>query len=1554
MFYPHHGINTPKWGQSASRHRWLLVLCASIFLVFCYASIDGLTGSTVYAGMERADALPTICEAGQDGEIKFCPQIGILPDSVATSIAWGDYDDDGDLDLAVGHGIPYSDPDLVKRDGNRGIYRDKIYRNHEGEFKLHLTLPITDSTRDIAWVDFDNDNDLDLVTANDDYIRIYENQSEIINKKPITISSPITGEPLDAQSMDWADYDGDGDLDLAVGNGIIVLNYQTQAPMSFRGKPDYIYKNLWDEEARFESVPIPGGSLPTTSIAWGDYTGDQKPDLVIGNGGIGRTKLYSNTANSNNDEILNFHQDIPGLFSTQSIAWGDYDNDGDLDLALGNLDLDRIVSPSLENLIKNNMGMTETVDGKNYIFENLLNESGKVGFKALPWSPYNAATTSVAWADYNGDGYLDLAVGNFTLLNTGDLEAVNSLYLYKDEEQPFSSKPDWETEVYDNDATMHIAWADYDNDSDLDLTTVNIDLDIGQPIKIYRNDHTSLSSQGQIIAENEEWSLQAVWGDYDGDGDLDVAVANRNQMPESLADGFSPNASVRVYQNMLIPSGTLTFTRQAIPDLTLTITDSVVSVAWGDYDVDGDLDLVIGSGDMVTVSIDGKIYPDFTGGENRVFQNLLKDPEQSGFKEVWNSSEGLTDISDVCSHAQTLCTQTDATTSVVWGDYDGDGDLDLAVANGILAARPNQIYRNDGVINGRLSLTHVWSSDETPSMAMAWGDYDQDGDLDLAVANRLHPNQIYQNQGQTEDGFPLFELVWESDEKDDSLSVKWGDVTGDGYLDLVFGNRKNNRIYYNQSKIPADEFSEEATTGEKSDCERLNQTLFACTAQWTSIDSEVTMDVALGDYDDDGDLDLVAANGGLDPVTALHTANHLYRNDDGVLSRLATWVFGQSRDSGSEDSQSSASVDWGDVDLDGTLDLLVSTLDGPNVIYTNIRQTETISPSLPIIRVGNPGKIAANGYASAKILSDSPIAIPFTLTHPMSMTVRKIQAWYSLDGGGHWQPAEPITLTQTTDLETSPTGIGYTFEWDVHKSGVMGQSDNVVVRIDALPAIKPRENDVLGDYLYGSSSDTTLPFRVRGTQVRVVDVNAGPLSKALVYGISNQTNFNEEPLGGLVNPFKTSQLGYLQGRETLSDTALLFALAPITVTQKYTLYYTGKLTIEADADITPITQSGIMTVPVSSENPLYIFDLTVSLEWDARKDRLYLQQLSSDLRRTSEILYDATNGQAALGNITIYHAKNYWHDADIRIYTTNRLRPHAAIGGITDGIKIKPFTISATETITTAYTGGQVHMPVEWNRYGDVTGSQNEDWPRTLAHELGHYLFYLLDSYFYLDDEGLPIAVQNCDGLMSNPYIEEFTEFHPSGSWDEQCVNTYAYQELRLSEWAVMKLFYEGLQPPPPDTTYEKLETGPNTLPIAVTNVHFAELQGQPSTTLESPKFYLVEHDLTESDNEKRYIASLSARVYLFQDGSILDLGRPRQDEIRAWGAKIDNDDRICVYDPPATGCLDVGNGGISRITMKPQKDWSPDILISPSAPNTLTIGVKQVDQGITLAAQIY
>ncbi len=140
-----------------------------------------------------------------------------------------------------------------------------------------------------------------------------------------------------------------------------------------------------------------------------------------------------------------------------------------------------------------------------------------------------------------------------------------------------------------------------------------------------------------------------------------------------------------------------------------------------------------------------------------------------------------------------------------WGDYDNDGDLDVFVAN--FSGQNNALYRNDG--NGAFTkiTDGIIVSDGGFSASTGWGDYDNDGDLDLFVTNAFAnvqvKNYLYRND-LMETGAATFEKVTTGDHVNDlgwSYGFSWGDYDRDGDLDIfvarTFNEAQNNAFYRN-------------------------------------------------------------------------------------------------------------------------------------------------------------------------------------------------------------------------------------------------------------------------------------------------------------------------------------------------------------------------------------------------------------------------------------------------------------------------------------------------------------------------------------------------------------------------------------------------------------------------------------------------------------------------------------------------------------------------------------------------------------------------------------
>jgi len=812
---------------------------------------------------------------------------------------------------------------------------------------------------------------------------------------------------------------------------------------------------------------------------------------------------------------------------------------------------------------------------------------------------------------------------------------------------------------------------------------------------------------------------------------------------------------------------------------------------------------------------------------------------------------------------------------------------------------------------------------------VAWGDYDGDGDLALVVSNFVQPTRLYRNDA----GVLTASAAWSSNESGNTESVAWGDYDGDGDLDLAAGNAEQpTRLYRNDAGV------------------------LTASAAWSSTESGATQSVAWGDYDGDGDLDLVVSN--------FVQPTRLYRNDAGVLTASAIW---------SSTEIGALSVAWGDMDGDGDLDLAAGNYEQPNRLYHNTRHDLRSSHANPIVRMQSPDTTpplrGAYFYATPHILDQQLITLNYTLVHPDSLTVARVIGQYSLDGGGHWRAAAPIN-TQTTNLSSSPGGVAHTYTWDTFADGdldkgVFGQSDNVVFRIIAVPSLNARANQIPGPYLYGAAASSTLPFRVRGAQPRVLR-DGVPLAGALVYRLRPPSpDPTADPRAqlmrdGLGRILRTNQLGYLAGQSPIALNDSLIALQPIGATSSYALYFTSAAPTATGLAANTVVNPGVQALTISSANPLVLLNLSVSLEWDARKENTtFLNRLQSDLQRVSALLYDFTDGQVALGQITIYQNRDHWYDvvdsegslvtkgADIRIHASNRLRPNASQGGITSQDRVDPNNARIT------YEFGHVRIGTVWNSDGDVVQKEGDDWARALAHELGHYALFLDDNYLGLDGSGRFTTLASCRGAMSDPYRDDWTEFQPaSAEWDTKCQNTLSARLTGRSDWQTIKTFYDNLAPGFALNIPAGFgaNTGPSTLPLAVTQ--FTILAPSGSAPLDSRLVPLNKPDGTP------YAPSGSARAFLFSaDGTqIADLGQPTssasQGQAAVRGARTN--DRLCVFDLAAAG---LGCASLTSVpqplTIAPRPDWQPDVIVTPVTSRTLTLEVPSDGVGTPAPSQL-
>jgi len=686
-------------------------------------------------------------------------------------------------------------------------------------------LPSSAQTLHAAWADYDRDGDLDIALSSFSDTRIYQNNGPTGFALATTLSGAVAGGA-------WADYDNDGYLDLLIVGG------QDTARMAglFHNDGNGVFSRVTEVFAKVANNWL--------ACPWGDFDNDGFMDVILTHQ-YSQHRLYHNLWNtnhwikfklvgtaSNRDAIgakVRVQTTVAGqsVWQMQEVNGGyQWQNDTRLNFGLGdatNVDLVLIEWPSgnvqeLVNVAPNQIRtVTEVVNITPTRPTASLNGSTTLTRTALGGATYQ----------WRFDG-VDLVSQTNRILNLTNLTAHMA--------GRYSVVTGSGGNFYTNFVFLLV---------DTQFTKI---------------------TEGPLVTDVGTSGFESVAGDYNGDGYEDIFVTRWNRGLTGL------------YKN----NEDGTFTRIATPPSQSSV-DSWGPCAWGDFDNDGLLDLLairtgksgyfywndgggtFSSGTFDTLSPWNVAVADYDrdGRLDLYFSYLLTGPNRL-YRNTGNRTFRRMSAAEVGPPAGGSTFG-----GASWADYDDDGWPDLCAPN--YSGNRLYIFHNEG--NGRLAAAPNLSILETnKTMACAWGDCDNDGRLDLFIAGGSGGSRLFLNQGGG--AFKAGSLSFPVR----CNGASWADYDNDGFLDLFVSRyiTATNALFHNN--------------GDGSFTEVKN--------------GSIVTDVPIGwpttasywgtwfDYDNNGFLDLYVVTG--DDNSSVDTRNFLYRNNGNSNAWLKVKLIGTS------------------------------------------------------------------------------------------------------------------------------------------------------------------------------------------------------------------------------------------------------------------------------------------------------------------------------------------------------------------------------------------------------------------------------------------------------------------------------------------------------------------------------------------------------------------------------------------------------------------------------------------------------------------------------------
>ena len=866
-----------------------------------------------------------------DGRFRdITQQAGIEGDAWSIAASFADVDGDGWLDLYVGNylefplALPAADSPPCRRWSSRPTYcapsnfrpvADRLYRHRgHGRFQDASAKAGIDAAlggaMGVVADDFNGDGAIDFYVANDGVDNLlWLNRGDFrFTNEALLGGVAVNGDGVAEASMGIAaaDYDGDGDTDLFLTHDIKESN--TLYVNDGRG---------WFED-RSAAAGVAANSLPFTAFGsgWIDVDSDGDLDLFNVNGAVSviepqlaagiepplrqHNQLLLNDGQGNYAEVAGGpafrHHDI-----SRGAAFGDLDNDGDVDVVVANNDgparLYRNDTPKANWLgieLRGNAALPTAAGAMVWreapgTVRQRQRTDGSYASAHDPRLLFGLAeddapqAVRVLWPDGSEERFAGLAVNRYHLLRQGDGESDDGGRATGDRpadaafvETAAAAGLDfkhvngmagerWLAEIIG----AGVAVFDFDADGWLDVWLVQ-----GGPLaqrdaaplpsdRLYRNVGGDAAGELRFRDITPASGVQATGygfgiatGDIDNDGDLDVFLANlgANQLFENVGGGR--------FRDVTAAAG-------------LAGDDWSVSASFADFDGDGKLDLYVAN------------YVDFSLATHKVCRDLASRPAYCAPQSYPATADrlyrnlGAGRFADVSATAG-IDSARGAALGVVAEDFDADGRLDFYVAND---ATDNLLWINlgDGRFENRALLAGVavnGDGDAEASMGVDAEDFDGDCDIDLFVTHLdAETNTLYANDGS---GWFVDVSnrrgVAAASSPFTGFGTAWFDADNDGDLDLFSANGAITEIAEQQAQGVEHPFGQRdqlwLNDGAGDYREALTESALAIRA--------ASRGAAFGDLDNDGDTDIVVANN--------NGSAHLYRNQSSHRSAPAHWL----------------------------------------------------------------------------------------------------------------------------------------------------------------------------------------------------------------------------------------------------------------------------------------------------------------------------------------------------------------------------------------------------------------------------------------------------------------------------------------------------------------------------------------------------------------------------------------------------------------------------------------------------------------------------------------